>query len=106
MVRKEIVQGGPCLALIMTDRCPLVNVIPLSDTTTVSTMAQVRPRLITRILDTAHKATVIFLIGSSIFMLGAIGANIMTMRRTRLEKLAEHQALEAAREDELQGSTV
>ncbi|PJF18147.1 hypothetical protein PSACC_02036 [Paramicrosporidium saccamoebae] len=51
-----------------------------------------RPKFLTRILDTAHQATVIFLLGSSVALLGAIGANMYNRRSLRLEKLREAQA--------------
>lgn len=45
-----------------------------------------------RVFDIAHRATVLLLIGSSVAVIGIIGANILQHRRMRLEKLAEHEA--------------
>jgi hypothetical protein len=57
-----------------------------------------RPRLITRIFDTAHQATVVFLIGSSIFLLGTIGMNIYNRGKLRREKIAQAMLEQAGRQ--------
>lgn len=47
------------------------------------------PKFLTRLFNVAHQAAVICLIGSSLFVVGAIGTNLYNRRVYRLERLRE-----------------
>ena len=65
----------------------------------LSSMAAPDRRLVARILDRAHQATVVFLIGSSVFLMGTIGMNVYNRGKIHRERTAQAMAEQAERSE-------